>query len=82
MEAVAKRAKHDRRRYDEGGTVDFNPVDVQKNLKGADYPASGEEVASTAESNGAPGDLIEQLRSLGDVNLAGPDQGMAALKRS
>ncbi len=62
--------------------MDFNPVDVQKNLKGADYPASGEELASTAESNDAPDDLIEQLRSLGDENFSGPDQVMAALKRS
>ena len=62
--------------------MDFNPVDVQKNLVGADYPASGEELASTAESNGAPGDLVEQLRSLGDEDFSGPDQVMAALKRS
>ncbi len=62
--------------------MDSNPVDVQKNLKGADYPASGEELASTAKSNDAPDDLIEQLRSLGDENFSGPDQVMAALKRS
>jgi hypothetical protein len=48
--------------------VDFNPVNVQKHLEGADYPASGEELALTAESDGAPGDLIEQLGSLGDEN--------------
>ncbi len=62
--------------------MDFNPVDVQKHLKGADYPASGEDLASTAESNDAPGELVERLRSLGDEDFSGPDQVMAALKRS
>jgi hypothetical protein len=62
--------------------VDLNPIDVQKYLKGADYPANGGELASTAESNDAPGDLVEQLRSLGDDDFSGPDQVMATLKRS
>jgi hypothetical protein len=40
--------------YDEGGIVNFDPVNVQKHLEGAYYPASGEELDSTAESNDAP----------------------------
>jgi hypothetical protein len=62
--------------------VEFNPVEVQKHLKGADYPASGEELASTAKGNDAPNDLVEKLRSLGDEEFSGPDKVMAALKRS
>jgi hypothetical protein len=62
--------------------MDFNPVDVQKHLKGADYPATGGQLASTAESKDAPKDLIERLRNLGDEELSGPDKVMAALKRS
>lgn len=62
--------------------MDVNPIEVQKHLKGADYPASGDELASTAESNDAPGDLVEQLRNLGDEEFSGPDKVMAALKRS
>lgn len=62
--------------------MDFNPVEVQKHLKGVNYPSSGEELASAAESNGAPGDLVEKLRSLGDEEFSGPDKVMAALKRS
>ncbi len=62
--------------------MDFNPVEVQKHLKGANYPASGKELASTAESNDAPNDLIEKLQNLGDEEFSGPDQVMAALKRS
>ncbi len=62
--------------------MDVNPVDVQRHLKGADYPATGEELASTARSNNAPGDMVEKLRSLGDEEFSGPDKVMAALKRS
>ncbi len=62
--------------------MDFNPVEVQKHLKGVDYPASGDELASTAEGNDAPGDLVEQLRDQGDEEFSGPDQVTAALKRS
>lgn len=62
--------------------MDFNPVDVQKHLKGADYPASGDDLASTAEGNDAPSDLVEKLRSLGNEEFSGPDKVMAALKRS
>jgi hypothetical protein len=62
--------------------MDFNPVDVQKHLKGASYPASGEQLAATAEGNDAPADLVEQFRNLGDEEFSGPDKVMAALKRS
>jgi hypothetical protein len=61
--------------------MDFNPVDVQKHLKGANYPASGEQLAQTAEGNDAPSDLVEKLQSLGDEGFSGPDKVMAALKR-
>ncbi len=56
--------------------MDFNPVDVQRHLKGADYPATGEELASTAQSNDAPGDLVDKLRSLGGEEFSGPDKVM------
>jgi len=62
--------------------LDFNPIEVQKHLKGADYPASGEELASAAEQNNAPKELVEKLRSFGDERFSGPDKVMAALKRS
>jgi hypothetical protein len=62
--------------------MDFNPIDVQKNLKGVDYPASKEDLASTAESNNAPQELIDQLRNLDQDEFSGPDDVQAALKRS
>lgn len=62
--------------------MDFNPIEVQRHLKGINYPASKEDLASTAESNNAPGDLVEQLRNLPDQQYTGPDDVQQALKRS
>ncbi len=62
--------------------MDFNPIDVQKHLKGVSYPASGEDLASAARSNDAPGELVDKLRSFGDEEFSGPDDVQAALKRS
>lgn len=61
--------------------MDFNPIDVQKHLKGANYPASKDDLVSTAESNDAPNDLIEQLQNTNEDRFDGPDEVMAALKR-
>jgi hypothetical protein len=41
--------------------VDFDPDDGQKYLDGVDYPASKATLLSTAEDNGAPGEMIEGL---------------------
>ena len=57
----------------------MNPIEVQKNLKGAGYPASGDELAALAEDNGAPDELVEQLRRLEGRELDGPDDVMRAL---
>ena len=57
----------------------FNPTDVQKNLKGMSYPASKDELLSTAEANGADDALLKQLRDLGQDQFDGPDDVMRAL---
>lgn len=41
--------------------MSFNPDDGQQYLGGVEYPASKETLISTAEDNGAPGELIEGL---------------------
>jgi hypothetical protein len=53
-------------------------TDVQKALKGADYPASGEELARLAEDNGADSDLAEKLRDIDEAS--GPDDVMREFK--
>jgi hypothetical protein len=56
-----------------------NPIDVQKHLKGVDYPASRDELVETAERNGASPELVEALRDLPGSEYDGPDDVMEAL---
>jgi hypothetical protein len=67
-------------RLDKGEHVAFQVTDVQKALKGMDYPASPEDLAAKAESNGASRDLVETLRGLGKKNFDGPNAVMQGLK--
>jgi hypothetical protein len=55
-------------------------TDVQKALKGADYPASRDELVELAQRNGADEDVIAALREADADRFDGPDQVMAALK--
>jgi hypothetical protein len=59
--------------------MNVNPIEVQKHLSGVDYPASKDEVIATAESNGAPQEIIEALQRTGAAQFEGPDDVMAAL---
>lgn len=40
-----------------------NLGNLQQYLQGVNFPAQKEEVASNAESNGAPQDLVDQIRN-------------------
>ena len=62
--------------------MDFNPDEATQYLDGVDYPASKEELASAAESNGAPEELVERLRTLGRPSFSGPDEVVAELESS
>jgi hypothetical protein len=55
-------------------------TEVQKALKGADYPASREELIELAERNGADEEVVEALRDVDEDEFDGPDQVMAGLK--
>jgi uncharacterized protein DUF2795 len=63
-----------------GEHVAFQVTDVQKALKGMDYPASPEDLGAKAESNGASRDLVKTLRGLGKKNFDGPNAVMQELK--
>jgi Protein of unknown function (DUF2795) len=58
----------------------FQVTDVQKALKGADYPASPEDLASLAERNGADDQLVQTLRGMGKRSFDGPNAVMQELK--
>jgi hypothetical protein len=49
-------------------------------LKGANFPAEKEEVASTAQSNGAPQDLVTQIRNANTERFNSPEDVMQALQ--
>jgi hypothetical protein len=47
-------------------------TEVQKALKGGDYPASRDDLASHAERNGADRGIVDALRNLGKDSFDGP----------
>ena len=59
--------------------MDVNPIEVQKHLGGVDYPASKADVVATAESNGAPQEIIDALQQMDGDQFDGPDDVMEAL---
>lgn len=56
----------------------FQVTEVQRFLKGADYPMDGKALAELAKKNGAGDDLVEALRGIGKVD--GPNAVMKELK--
>ena len=52
--------------------MEESPVEVtQKYLDGLQWPASKEEVVHAAEGNGAPDDVVEQIRAMDRESFAG-----------
>jgi hypothetical protein len=66
----------------EEAIVDFDPDDTRQYLEGVEYPASKEDLASAAESNGAPEELVERLHTLGRPTFSGPEEVVAELESS
>jgi len=62
--------------------VDFDIDEATQYLKGVDYPASKEDLASAAEGNGAPDELVERIRTLGRPTFSGPEEVVAELESS
>ncbi|MCA1731391.1 MAG: DUF2795 domain-containing protein [Actinobacteria bacterium] len=60
--------------------MDFSPEDAQQYLEGVDYPASKEDLISTAEDNGAPEDLLDLLGTMSRPEFSGPEDVMAELR--
>ena len=57
----------------------WNPIEVQKHLKGMNYPASKEQVVELARENGADDGLIQALENVRSNEFDGPDDVMEAL---
>ena len=70
--------KSDQREYKDVEGPSFQVNEVQKYLKGADYPMDGKALAALAEKNGAGDDLVGALKGLREVD--GPNGVMKELK--
>ncbi len=47
---------------------------MQQYLQGINFPAQKDEVASQAESNGAPQDFVQQIRNAATERFNGPQE--------
>lgn len=60
-----------------------NPVgpdsDTERYVEGVEYPAGVEEVASAAQSNGAPQRLVDRIRSVDRESFSSVEDVLAAL---
>ncbi len=56
----------------QGGTQKVNPVQVQKFLKGVDYPADKNELIQAAKDEGADENVISMLESLPEEQYQTP----------
>jgi Protein of unknown function (DUF2795) len=56
--------------------------DMQQYLRGIDYPAEKEEVASAAEGMGAPEHFVERIRGAPTERFGNPDEVMIAVQGS
>jgi hypothetical protein len=60
------------------GNLDVSTL--QHYLRGTDLPAEKEQVASNAESNGAPQDLVAQIRNADTERFESPEEVMQAVQ--
>jgi uncharacterized protein DUF2795 len=55
---------------------------MQQYLQGIDFPANKEEVASGAESNGAPQDFVDQIRNAATERFNSPEEVLQTIQGS
>ncbi len=53
---------------------------VQYYARGVDFPAEKEEVAQAAESNGAPQDVVDQIRNAATERFNSPEEVLQAVR--
>ncbi len=60
---------------------DYDASTLQYYLRGLEsFPAEKEEVASTVESNGAPENMVRQIRNADTERFSSPEEVMQALQ--
>jgi hypothetical protein len=59
---------------DSGNLGNLDAATLQQYLPGVRFPAEKEQIASTAEGNGAPQELVEKIRNASRERFNGPDE--------
>ncbi|MFR0357292.1 DUF2795 domain-containing protein [Streptomyces sediminimaris] len=57
----------------------ISPIDLQKALKGANYPASRDDLVNLAQENGAEGTIVEKISHSDAAEFGGPDDVQKAV---
>ncbi|MBP0456991.1 DUF2795 domain-containing protein [Streptomyces montanisoli] len=57
----------------------ISPVDLQKALKGAEYPTSKEDLVALAKKNGAGGSVVDELDPVSADRFDGPNDVQKAV---
>ena len=59
----------------------MSPIDVEKYLRGVDYPANKTDLVKKAQQNQAPDDIIRTLQQLPSSSFNRPTDIMKAMKK-
>lgn len=59
-----------------------SPANVQKYLKGVEYPTTRDDLIVQARHNGAPEEIIENIENFEDKEFGGPQDVMKAYGRT
>lgn len=59
--------------------ADLSPIDLQKALKGAEYPTSKEDLVELARKNGADDSVVSKLDNTRPDRFDGPDEVQKAV---
>ncbi len=60
----------------------ISPVQMQKHLKGVNYPASKGDLVARAQQNNASSEIVDKIRQLPADSFNGPKDVMRALGRT
>jgi hypothetical protein len=59
--------------------AEFNPIEIEKSIKGIDFPADKQAIIDKAEENGAEQEEIDVLRNLPEGEYNNPTEITEAL---
>jgi Protein of unknown function (DUF2795) len=59
----------------------MSPIDVEKYLRGVDYPANKTDLVKKAQQNKAPDDIIRTLQQLPSSSFNQPTDVMKAMRK-